>query len=335
MFQLKNRYLYIALLAGYSFINIKFTEGDDLITFPVSNWTLLIVISWLVILVWESNRGIANWLSKNSNIRTPLRLIRQFGVSILLMMAITLVSVLLLGSIFSVDAGILEMKLLFGFNFRVNLFLHCINAIMVYNLELGSSRMEAEQLKIQTTEARLQALRNQIQPHFLFNSFNVLTVLIETNPEVAVKFLEQLSSVYRYLLRTQDTKLVKLEEEVDFLNSYIYLISMRFQDTLTIDFQPVNGDKYFIPPSTLQLLIENAIKHNEASKLKPLSIKIYREGQWLLVHNNRNPKRTTEDSSKVGLANIKSRYKLLGNESPEVIQEDHSFTVKVPLITAT
>ncbi len=335
MFNIKNRYLYVALLAGYSFINIKFTEGDALITLPVDNWILLLIICWLVVLVWEGNRLIGYWMESFSGIKTANRLIRQFLTSIILVVAISLLSALLIELFLSIDTGWLEIKLLLGFNFRINLFLHCINAIIVYNRELSTSRTEAEKLRVQTAEARFQALSNQIKPHFLFNSFNVLMVLIETKPKVAVEFLEQMSSVYRYVLRTQDSKLVKLNEEVEFLNSYLFLIKMRFPDTLKIDFRPdLDHQDHFLPPSTLQLLLENAIKHNEVSKQHPLTIELLRDGDWLTIRNSRNPKNQTEPSSKVGLQNITNRYELLGSAVPEVIEDDETFTVKIPLLTS-
>jgi len=334
MFKDKNRYFYIALLGGYSFINIKFTEGDALIDLPVDNWILLIIICCLVILVWEGNRLIAAWMESLVSVNTTNRLVRQFLASLLLVVFISIASTYLLEIFLSSNTEWHEIKLLLGFNFRINLFLHCINAIIVYNRELATSRSEAEKLKIQTSEARFQALRNQIKPHFLFNSFNALSVLIETNPKVAVEFLEQLSGVYRYLLKTQDTKLVKLSEEVEFLNAYIFLIKIRFPHTLRIDFQPEIDGEYYLPPSTLQLLLENAIKHNEVSKQCPLTIEILHDGKWLTIKNNRNPKKQTEPSSKMGLSNISSRYKLLGCSPPEVIKNDLSFTVRIPLLTS-
>lgn len=199
-------------------------------------------------------------------------------------------------------------------------------------------QVEAEQLKKQSIEARFDALRSQINPHFLFNSLNVLSSLVYRDPDTSARFIEQLSNVYRYLLYNQDQKLIPLREELEFINSYYYLLKMRFQENINIAHEiPETKKDYYIAPATLQLLIENAIKHNVVSKKNPLEIKIYIENgkpeiNKIVVENNLQPKPVQETSSKLGLKNIKSRYTFLaGREGVEVITQPN-FVVKVPLI---
>lgn len=236
------------------------------------------------------------------------------------------------------DAFGMALKLSSGFSFRINLFLHCINAIVFYMNKYKVAQVETEQLKKQSIEARFDALRSQINPHFLFNSFNVLSSLVYRDPDTAARFIEQLSNVYRYLLYNHDQKLITLREELDFIVSYCYLLKMRFQENLRIIHEiPESKKDYLIAPATLQLLIENAIKHNIVSAKNPLEIKIYLENgkpevNKVVVENNLQPKPVQESSAKVGLKNIKSRYAFLaGRDAVEIITAPR-FVVKVPLI---
>jgi len=260
-----------------------------------------------------------------------LLLIRHFVASVLL---VSIISPLFVVSInYFLDSKELfeGFNQLVGFTFRINLFLQCINAIIVYNKELSSTKIEAETLKKETTEAQFDALRRQINPHFLFNSFNVLSSVIENDQKLAVQFVEQLSKVYRYLLRTQDLKTVALEEEVDFINSYVFLLKIRFGSNLNYEESLMARDGA-LPPASLQLLIENAIKHNEVSKSNPLTISLERQNGELVVTNNKNPKVKPEISEGVGLSNIQKRYQLLGVATPEILDNEKDFTVKLPLI---
>ncbi|MEM9895285.1 MAG: histidine kinase, partial [Bacteroidota bacterium] len=178
------------------------------------------------------------------------------------------------------------------------------------------------------------ALKKQINPHFLFNSFNVLSSVIETDSKLAVQFVEQLSNVYRYLLQTQEEKTVSLEDELAFIDSYIFLLKIRFGENLLVK-KHIEENDLRLPPATLQLLIENAIKHNEVSRANPLQIELYRENGTLVVKNNKNPKKgKKEESSNIGLANIKNRYELLGQAIPQIEDLEEEFRVKIPLIPA-
>ena len=331
MFRTKWRFLYVFLLGSYSFLNIKFTEGDSVLSLPISNTAFYFIILFIVLAVWEGNNLLSSVLRKKPSRRVSIALIQQFTASLIL------VSILVPVVSIGINASIGSASLLTGFNqvlgfsFRINLFLQCINAIIVYNNALSSTRLEAETLKKETTEAQYEALRKQINPHFLFNSFNVLSSIIESDSKLAVHFVEQLSNVYRYLLKTQEMKVVPLKEELAFIDSYIFLLKIRFGENLQIS-KDILGENRSLPPSTLQLLIENAIKHNEVSKANPLKVSLYRDNGTLIVSNNKNAKSNDEESSGVGLSNITKRYQLLGGEAPEIHDEEDRFLVKIPLL---
>ncbi|WP_420316296.1 sensor histidine kinase [Ekhidna sp.] len=191
-----------------------------------------------------------------------------------------------------------------------------------------------EQLKNQQIRTQYEVLQNQMSPHFLFNSLNTLTTIIPEDPDVAVKFTEKLSQVYRYILQNKDRELVSLKEEMDFVESYLFLLLMRYPNNLSFQF---NIDKQYlmltIPPLTLQMLVENAIKHNVVSKAKPLHIEIYIEnGKSVVVKNNLQPKESLEKSTKTGLENIRKRYSILGDREIDVITSTSNYMVAVPLI---
>lgn len=191
-----------------------------------------------------------------------------------------------------------------------------------------------EELKNRQIRTQYEVLQNQMSPHFLFNSLNTLASIIPDDPDVAVSFTEKLSEVYRYILHNKERELVTLKEELEFVNSYLYLLRERHPDNLVVHF---NIEKKYenltIPPLTLQMLVENAIKHNVASRAKPLHIDIYVEnGQSVVVKNNLQVKETLAKSTKTGLENIKKRYSILGDRKVDIISSASNFMVAVPLI---
>jgi LytS/YehU family sensor histidine kinase len=191
-----------------------------------------------------------------------------------------------------------------------------------------------EELKNQQIRTQLEVLQNQMSPHFLFNSLNTLTTLISENQEIAIDFTQNLSEVYRYILQHKERELVRLSDEIEFAHAYLYLLKKRFPDNLTYDFRIDKSlESRSIAPMTLQMLIENCIKHNVVSKAHPLHIEIYVEnGNSIAVKNNLQQRQSIEKSTKTGLANIKKRYEYLTDRSVEVIKSAHSYIVEVPLI---
>ena len=192
---------------------------------------------------------------------------------------------------------------------------------------------EKEILQRENVVSQLEGLKNQVNPHFLFNSLNTLVNIIPENPESAVKFVQKLSKVYRYILEIRDTETTPLSTELDFLNAYIYLLKERFGDNLQVHIAPMDSrlDKQIVPLS-LQILFENAIKHNIISAQRPLNIEVFTEGDNLIVKNILQRKNQIQEGTGVGLQNIKNRYQLVSNKSVVTIVTPQSFMVSLPLM---
>jgi two-component system LytT family sensor kinase len=191
--------------------------------------------------------------------------------------------------------------------------------------------IQEEQFKRQALSLQFDALKNQVNPHFLFNSLNVLTSLVETDPPLAVRFIKQLSDVYRYVLEHKDKELIELETELQFVNAFVYLQKIRFDSNLVVDIS-LNGTKGRIIPLSLQMLVENAIKHNVISTEKPLNIAISSENGYLVVTNNLQKKKVIQDTGSIGLNNIRERYAFFSKLAVVVEETDEMFKVKLPLI---
>ena len=193
---------------------------------------------------------------------------------------------------------------------------------------------EADQLKRENLQSQLEGLKGQVNPHFLFNSLNSLSSLISDDSEKAEKFLDEMSKVYRYLLRTNEDGLTSLESEMQFINSYFHLLKTRYGDGLEMEIrinEKYNG--YQLPPLTLQMLVENAVKHNMILKDSPLQILIMTTNSGkLVVTNNLQRKDRMVASNKIGLTNIVKKYRLMKKEEISVRDDGKEFAVVVPLI---
>jgi sensor histidine kinase YesM len=200
-------------------------------------------------------------------------------------------------------------------------------------LEWRNSAIEAEQLKTERVAQQFQSLKDQLNPHFLFNSLNVLSNLVYDNPDTAARFVNKLSRIYRYLLDVQQEELVTLEKELGFAENYLSLQKIRFEESLNYEIIVPRDTAGYLPPLSLQLLLENAIKHNIASVANPLKIQIRLENNALIVENNLQLKSSMpEDSAGIGLSNISKRYELLSEERIDVLNNGSSFVVKLPLL---
>ena len=195
-------------------------------------------------------------------------------------------------------------------------------------------KVKESQIVAKNETAKFESLKNQLDPHFLFNSLNVLTSLIGENPDQAEKFTTKLSKVYRYVLEQKDKDLIPLEEELKFAKSYMELLKMRFEDGINFSIpETLSNSELKIVPLSLQLLLENAVKHNVITSNNPLEINIYEENGYLVIENNVNPKASLEKSTKVGLKNINQRYGLITKSKVEIENNDKIFKVKLPLLT--
>jgi sensor histidine kinase YesM len=196
-----------------------------------------------------------------------------------------------------------------------------------------ASEFQAEQLRKEQLQTQYDSLKEQVNPHFLFNSLNSLSSLIATDPDKAEEFVVEMSRVYRYLLRSNEEQLTTLQKEVDFIESYNLLLKTRFGN----GFQPVirieeRMKEYLLPPMTLQLLIENAVKHNIVDPDTPLTVQLYTQNEKLVISNNLQKKNRSVTSDKVGLSNIITKYRLLNCPGVEIKETTEEFRVVLPLI---
>jgi len=192
---------------------------------------------------------------------------------------------------------------------------------------------EAERQEKDKMMFQFETLKSQVNPHFLFNSFNTLISTIEEDPDAAVVYVERLSDFFRVMLTLREKNLIPLQEELDLIRDYAFLQQQRFRENLQVTIEvPQSALQKSVAPLTLQLLLENAIKHNTISKARPLQVSVFVKGDYVVVQNNCQPKQTQEPSTKIGLENIRSRYRLLGAPDIEVAHTNACFTVKIPLL---
>ncbi|WP_028522693.1 sensor histidine kinase [Runella limosa] len=201
--------------------------------------------------------------------------------------------------------------------------------------QLENIQLKAERLEKENVKAQFNALKNQVSPHFLFNNFSILSSLVEIDSELAGKFLQQLSKAYRYILEQSDNERVSLKVELEFIETYLFLLKMRFDEKLNvkIDIPESVANRYSIAPLTLQLLVENAVKHNRMSAEEPLLVSIHCDETYLSVVNPIQPRPQSEPSTGLGLNNIVNRYKLLTSSPVLITQKDGVFRATIPLLT--
>lgn len=195
------------------------------------------------------------------------------------------------------------------------------------------SLVQNEQLEKENLRSQLESLRTQVNPHFLFNSLSVLSSLIYSDQGKAEQFVDEFAKVYRYVLDIREKTVVTVREELNFIHSYLFLQQIRFGDNLLVEIK-IDEEKLddFVPPLSLQLLLENAIKHNRVSRESPLHVALYNEGGKLVVRNNLQPRDERVDSTGLGLKNLKERYRLFAGSIPEFVATDSDYFARLPLI---
>ncbi|RPD92993.1 histidine kinase [Aureibaculum marinum] len=212
----------------------------------------------------------------------------------------------------------------------ISLFFH---AVYFYR-ESQKNKVTEQKIIAGTASAKFDALKNQLDPHFLFNSLNVLTSLIDENPDAAQNFTTSLSKVYRYVLEQKNKELINVDEELKFARTYVSLLKMRFEDSIVFNIpEKASNPEAKVVPLALQLLLENAVKHNVVNSKNPLHIKIYEQEGYLIVENNLQTKEVLKKSSGVGLANIQQRYQLVTNRKVSIQKSATTFIVKIPMLT--
>jgi hypothetical protein len=219
----------------------------------------------------------------------------------------------------------------------------CVAAViiftLVYEILFLSKEREidtkiVDQLDRERSQAELQALSNEMDPHFIFNSLNTLNHLIVNKPQQAYLFNNKLAQVYKYFLINKTRELISLKDEMEFIDNYFFLLQIRHDHRLNLEIElDEEANKVMIPPCAVQVLIENAIKHNEFTEENPLLIRISMNGQYIRVSNNAKPKPYAVSSTGIGLKNLNSRYKIITGKNIQVENSRESFIVKLPLIT--
>jgi hypothetical protein len=212
----------------------------------------------------------------------------------------------------------------------VSLFFHTV----YFYKRSQENKVKEQKIIAGTASAKFETLKNQIDPHFLFNSLNVLSSLIEENPENAQRFTTSLSKVYRYVLEQKDKELVSVDEELAFAKTYMNLLKMRFENSLFFEMPDIEINREArVVPLALQLLLENTVKHNVVSEQRPLRIRIFIDGDYLVIENELQKKEVLQSRQGVGLQNIVSRYAIITNRKVIVEETAKTFSVKIPLLT--
>lgn len=220
------------------------------------------------------------------------------------------------------------------FGLIITLIISLIFHTIFFYKALTEKKVNEQQIVAKTETAKFESLKSQIDPHFLFNSLNVLTSLISENPIQAERFTTKLSKVYRYVLEQKNKDLIDLDEELQFARSYMELLKMRFENAVTFEIpKAASNPEFKIIPLSLQLLLENAIKHNVVSEENPLHITIVEDNGYLEIVNTFNPKEAIGKGTRVGLKNIKDRYRLITLKQVSIAQESTLFRVRLPLLT--
>lgn len=292
----------------------------------------------ITIIVWEGNLRIDHWMNQKFPwVTMPgRRVLIHLPFSIFFSALTIYISMLGFNKFICVlpettrDAF---MKMAVSMGVVISIMLVAIEIGMQFFGHWKNSLIEIEKYKTESLQAQLQNLKNQINPHFLFNNMSVLSSLVYKDQDKAVDFINQLSKVYRYLLDSKDEELTSLENELTFIKSYTYLLQIRFDTSINFDIQ-ISDIKLnqLLPPLALQLLIENTIKHNEVSSDKPLYVSIKTENDILIVSNNIQLRSQVDENGKTGLQNIKDRYKYFTDLPVEILKNDQSFIVKIPLL---
>ena len=323
----------LSLLIPFVFFGIRFTHAPY--------FTIPLILNTFIIsaIIWIGNRGIMIW-SRN---RYPLmeQLKKRLLIQSLLMLVYTLLAGVgvgyLLEEFSQIDrTGMSKTDVLIA-SINSSLFttiaITAIYEVIYFSNQLRDSLTKSELLKREGLHAELNALKTQVNPHFLFNNLNTLCAIIPEDSAKAVQFVEQLSKVYRYILEVKDEKSIPLTDELKIMQAYAFLLNTRFGNSfqLTLDIPPSEMNMKIVPYS-LQLLLENALKHNVVSREHPLHITMTAANGQLIVQNNLQKKQQVERSTGIGLKNIRNRYQLLTDKPVTVNETPQHFTVSLPLI---
>jgi LytS/YehU family sensor histidine kinase len=286
-------------------------------------------------LIWEGNRFIV--IKLRDSLPWENQPVRRMVTQFLLSSCYAILGVMLVCSLASAlrlipPVSLGNMTIEYVGSVLITLMMNAIYESIYFFKRWRMSFMRAEVLKRTQLRNQYDKLKNQVNPHFLFSCLNTLITLIEEDKTLSVRFVQELAGVYRYVLQGHDNKLTELRDEIHFVEMYVFLLKTRFGENLQIEIDLDKDSRTLIPPLTLQILVENAVKHNTICKDRPLEIRVYSANGQIVVSNNLQVRSVLEKYSKLGIKNIRERYAYLIDKPVEVMQDALSFTVKLPLI---
>ena len=266
--------------------------------------------------------------------RAPQRLLVQLGLTILVALAVSTLTTLALHTLRPYESPLPTVLVYNALIFSVvNIILTAILEGMLFFSKGDAAEQKAKALEKELSQIRFEVLKSQINPHFMFNSLNVLSGLIDKDVNKAQQFIDEFSLIYRYVLETIEKPVVTLNDELQFVRSYVFLQQMRYGEALEVEVNlPAHLLSSLLPPLSLQVVFENAIKHNVVSPSSPLRIEVFAEDEWLVVKNNIQPKVSSGASTRLGQDNMVKRYKMVCSRTPQFMVDMHHYTARLPLI---
>ncbi len=334
------------LIVNLIYFLVKLTinhDDDDGTVFDATGIFYYFSAFFLLMLAWETNDRLIR-RELNADIEKTLDMsngLKILGINLLIILPVAALlyylAIFELDHICEIDADNPWLR------FRIDFFRATVLgfAAILFNMFYFALKQKKElentmnKLKKEAMTSKYKSLKNQISPHFLFNSLNTLTSLMYEDRDLASDFVSRLASCYRYILENREEDLVNLEKELSFLDSFIFMMNVRHQGALSITTHiAIDPKEYLIPTLSLQMLVENALKHNYFSKEKPLEINVFSIGQKsMVIQNNLHVRKQKEESTKLGLKNIKKRYSFYTNQNVIVEAENGYFKVNIPLIS--
>lgn len=324
--------LVIGFIWPFVFFNIDFNEGIYSFLTCVAVSIMYIAIYWHVdrFVVIQFRRKLSDY--KQYRKRLILQSLTLLAITSILCSIIDFVTNDIFASFVPKDKSIPFGPALFSSLILTTIIISIYEAKYAFDL-FKRELIQNEELKKKNAQAQLQTLKNHINPHFLFNSLNTLASIIPESPTLAVKFVENLALAYRYILEIKDRDFVSLEEELKCVEAYEYLLKIRFGENIQFTKSGVNGNSnLYVVPLSIQMLLENAVKHNVVSKSKPLRIEISADNNSISVKNNLQIKSTFETSTRTGILNIQSRYEMLTKRNIKIKNDGEVFEVILPLV---
>lgn len=297
----------------------------------------ILITTSITVAIWEGNLRLDAFLNK----KLPWQRDAKKRIIVQLLTALGYNTLILTSSMTAYHRSFCEQTEVVDRLMRGSLVMSLFISFMLLAMEIGTqffkhwkaSLIEVEKYKTESAQAQLQNLKDQINPHFLFNNLSVLSSLVYKNQDKAIEFIDELSRVYRYVLDNRNIELVSISDEIGFLHHYIYLLQIRFGSNIQFHINMEEAYRlFYIPPMCLQMLVENAIKHNEVSSEHPLVIDIVTENRSISVSNPIRKRSYEEPSSKTGLQNIIDRYRFYSEEEVVISSTQNTFVVKLPLI---